>query len=357
MNTRFEVLLHGTSEPALRAAGEEALDEIERVEAQLSIFRPASEIARVNRYAAERPVKVSPPTFQLLVLARDLSAGTGGAFDPTVAPLLRVWGFLGGQGTLPDPSSVAAARGCVGMDQVTLDEEEFTVRFSRPGQMLDLGAIGKGYAVDGAVAVLREAGMTSALVHGGTSSVYGLGSMPDGQPWRAAVLAPTPARGPGDPGRLCTAPSDRSDRSDRSDPPDETSPQGILAEVPLSDAALGVSAIAGKAFSAEDGLYGHVLDPATGAPVQRALLAAVALPSATEADALSTALLVLGADGFDVLTTLRPGLRGLVLLPSREAPSRLLIRGLAADPSPLLSHRRTTSGLRHSGMEGDFLNT
>ena len=190
MHTRFELVLYGPAEPSLRAAGEEALDEIERIEAQLSLFRPTSEIARVNRHAHEHPVKVSPPTFQLLARARELFRQTEGAFDPTVGPLLSAWGFLRGTGALPDPRVLEEARRCVGMEKVLLAEDDCSVRFERPGLMLDLGAIGKGYAVDCAVAILREAGVTSALIHGGTSSVYGLGTVPDGQPWKAAIQAP-----------------------------------------------------------------------------------------------------------------------------------------------------------------------
>src|SRR5579863_5705402 len=93
MATRFEIVLHGEDPVRLRAAGEEALDEIGRIEGQLSLFRPSSEIARVNAGAAHGPVKVSPPVFRLLQHAARLSHETGGAFDVTIAPLMRCWGF------------------------------------------------------------------------------------------------------------------------------------------------------------------------------------------------------------------------------------------------------------------------
>ncbi len=317
MNTRFEVWLHGPSEPTLRAAGEEALNEVELLEAQLSLFRPTSEIAQVNRYAAERPVRVSPPTFALLRRAWSLWSQTGGAFDPTVGPLLKAWGFLGGGGGMPAPSAVAQARGCVGMSRVVLDPENQTVRFERPGMLLDLGAIGKGYAIDCAVECLREAGVTSALIHAGTSSVYGLGRMPDGQPWKTAIC-----------GASAGVPSDPADRSDRS----------LLAEIPLVDAALGVSAVAGKAFRWGDQCFGHVLDPRTGEPSQSALLAAVSLPAATEADALSTALLVQGEAGLDPLAAAYPGARALLQFLPVGLHNRtcIITRGVVAVPPGLL---------------------
>ena len=175
MATRFELVLVGNDPVALRAAGEEALDEIERLEAQLSLYRPTSEIAHLNAQAAVRPVCVEPGLFRLLQHAKRLSGETDGAFDITVAPLMRCWGFTGGTGQLPDPEALARAKAVVGMHLVELDEGNFTVRFAKPGMMLDLGAIGKGYALERAAALLLEAGVSNALLHGGTSTVCALG--------------------------------------------------------------------------------------------------------------------------------------------------------------------------------------
>ena len=163
MNTRFELVLHGDNPTLLRAAGEEALAEIGRIENRLSLFRPATEIARVNAHAAKEPVLVSPEVFALLQRAQRLSAETGGAFDITMAPLLRCWGLLGrNEGRVPNADELAAARDTVGMKLVELDAVNRTVRFARPGVMIDLGAIGKGYAIEQATEILREAGVTSA---------------------------------------------------------------------------------------------------------------------------------------------------------------------------------------------------
>jgi thiamine biosynthesis lipoprotein len=148
MATRFEIVLHGANAVALRAAGEEALDEIERVESQLSLYRNTSEIAHVNARAAYEPVRVTPPVFRLLEHTRRLSDATGGAFDITIAPLVRCWGFMGGTGRMPSLEEVEAARAKVGWRLIELDAANFTVRFTREGVMLDLGAIGKGYAIE-----------------------------------------------------------------------------------------------------------------------------------------------------------------------------------------------------------------
>src|ERR1035437_4201409 len=115
MATRFEIVVNGDDPARLRSAAEEAFNEIERLEAQLSLFRPTSEIANVNARAALEPVRVSPETFHLLLHAARLSAETGGAFDITIAPLMCAWGFVNGSGHLPEPENLAAARACVGM--------------------------------------------------------------------------------------------------------------------------------------------------------------------------------------------------------------------------------------------------
>jgi len=286
MATRFEIVLVGENLSSLRAAGEEALDEIERLEARLSLYRPSSEIANINARAAREPVRVEPALFRLLQHARQLSEETKGAFDITVAPLMCAWGLMGskvGRDAPPSRSELAAARACVGMPLIELDPKSFTIRFSRPGVMLDLGAIGKGYAIDQAAELIREAGVAQALIHGGTSTVYAIGG-----PWKVAI------------------------DSDKEDP---------MAVVNLTDTALSVSAVWGKSFRIGDKTYGHVLDPRTGKPVSRALLAAVILPSATETDALSTALLTVGSRGHSQIQALRPEMRSVVLTQTHKLSS------------------------------------
>jgi len=284
MATRFEIVLHGDNAPALRAAGEEALRLVEQLEDRLSLFRPASEIAVLNARAAREPVRVTPEVFALLQRAQKLHAESGGAFDITVAPLVRCWGFMGGAGRMPRPEEVAEARAKVGMDLVRLNPGDRTVQFAREGVMLDLGAIGKGYAVERAAEVLREAGVTSALFHGGTSTVQAIGRPPGEECWKVAIETPSP-----------------------------DTPRPLLATVPLKDEAMSVSGVWGHCFEAGGRTFGHILDPRTGEPAWGTVLAAVILPSATETDALSTALLTRGAAGHEAIAGLRPGMRTLVV--------------------------------------------
>jgi thiamine biosynthesis lipoprotein len=311
MATRFEIVLHGENPVDLRAAGEEALDEIDRLENHLSLYRPSSEIAHVNACAAKQPVRVTPGLFALLEHARKLHQETGGAFDITIAPLVQCWGFMGGSGHLPQPGELEQARANVGMHLVELNSKDFTIRFAREGVMIDLGAIGKGYAVGRAAEVLREAGVSSALVHGGTSTVYAIGAPPEAAAWNIAI--PKPQLG---------------------NPPIQQSTHPLpdcLAVVPLKDEALSVSAGSGKFFRAEGKVFGHVLDPRTGQPADAALMAAVVLPSATETDAFSTALLTRGAEGHQAFASLRPNMRTVLVIPSGDS-FRVETTGPGAEP-------------------------
>jgi thiamine biosynthesis lipoprotein len=263
MGTRFELVLYGSDPVHLRAAGEEALQEIERLEAQLSFYRGDSEISFLNRNAAMRPVKVEARLFCLLQDCVRLSELTEGAFDITVGPLMRAWRFVNGQGAVPDLDEIEAATAVVGSNYIALNEAEHTVRFRKQGVEIDLGGYGKGYAIERAVSLLKESGVTSSIIHGGTSSIYGIGPPPRGRAWRVRLASPA--------------------RSD-----------GTPLEVDLVDSGLSVSAIRGKFFDQDGVRYGHVIDPSSGRPVSRAQAAAVAGSSPTECEALSTALLVRG---------------------------------------------------------------
>ena len=271
MATRFELVLRldaARDGPRLRAAGEEALAEIVRLESRLSAFRPASDISWINAYASDRAVPVEPTLFALLQRCLALSEGTAGAFDITVGPLMRAW---------RSGRDIAGARARVGYKHVHLDARRSTIRFGRSGMSLDLGAAGKGYAIDEAIAVLTAHGCTSALLHGGTSSVHAVGGAPGGDAWKIAW----------------------------------TPPGGAACVFGLNGSALSVSAAHGRTFRREGRDYGHVIDPSTGWPSAAADAAVVTGPRSMEGDALSTALLVLGPAWLPVLRARFPGFDGL----------------------------------------------
>lgn len=264
MATRFELVLHGApdaDESVLRSIAEEALREITRLDNRLSAYQPSSDISWINAHAAHRPVKVEPELFALLQRCIELSAATDGAFDITMGPLMRAWKFMGDTGALPSPEAEEGARTRAGYQHLQLDPQKSTIRFARSGMALDLGGVGKGYAIDKAVDILRTHGIESALIHGGTSSVHAIGRPPDGDAWRIAWSPPT----------------------------------GGARILDVQNGALSVSAIHGKAFWHDGHCYGHVIDPRTGRPTDGATCAVVTGPGSLECDALSTALLVNGS--------------------------------------------------------------
>jgi thiamine biosynthesis lipoprotein len=309
MATRFEILLHGEIAARLRAAAEEALDEIERLDAQLSPFRPGSEISRLNAHAGHRPMRIEPGLFNLLQKARQISFETGGAFDLTVGPLMDCWGLSGsaeGPHPAPKPENIAAARALTGMDKLLLDEAQCTAGLALPGMRLDLGAYGKGWAVERAGLILREAGVTSALIHGGTSTVCAIGTPPDASAWNIALEKPDVARRNRSWSALVNPRSTRGQPVDCSNPDDQP-----FAVIPLKDEALSVSATWGKEIEVigSETRTGHVIDPHLGHPIPGALMAAVVLPLASETDAFSTALLVTGSAGKESIQRMRPSMR------------------------------------------------
>ncbi len=256
MRTRFELVLHGEDEVLLRAVGEEALAEIESCERHFNLFDRASVLSHINTHAARGWTPVDSEAFDLLRLCAVYHTETGGAFDITVAPLMRTLGFHGERGSRAE---IEQARACLGMHLVELDAERQAVRFVMRGVRLDLGGVAKGYALDLAADVLRRHGVRSALLHGGTSTIVAIGAPPGADAWKIALGAE-----PRDP------------------------------QVHLRDRALAVSMPEGRRLDVGGVRLGHILDPRTGDPTQAASLAAIICDSAARADAWSTAMLVLG---------------------------------------------------------------
>ena len=222
MGTRFEIVISGEETPDLRAIGELAIAEIEELHRRLSFFAGDSLLSHINRTAHERPVRLDRATFDLLIDALAVWRLSDGAFD--------------------------VSRGS-GMSHVLLDSHDRTISFSRRGVTLDLGGIAKGHAVDRAAAILRDHGIASALVHGGTSSVAAVGSPADEVGWKIGI-APR-----------------------------------LEHTVVLCDNTLSVSS---------GSLRDHIVDPATGAFITGPRIAAVIGPTARLGDAWSTACAVLG---------------------------------------------------------------
>jgi hypothetical protein len=189
MGSTYSVVLYGKAQAEMRAAIDAAFAEVARLDAMLSNYRAESEWSEVNRRATEEPVRVTPELFQLLVKCMAYSRESEGAFDIAVGPLMKLWGFYKGSGSLPTRDEVNSAMQNVGWRHVALDAESRTVRFDCAGVELDPGGIGKGYAVDCMVEILRRRGFTNALVTASDSTMVGMGAPPE-EPrgWRRGLL-------------------------------------------------------------------------------------------------------------------------------------------------------------------------
>ena len=191
MGSAYSIAVYGYDREQMEAAVEAAFDEARQLDSMLSNYKPDSEWSEVNREAARHPVRLSPELFQLLADCQEYSRQSEGAFDISVGPLMKVWGFYKGTGHLPHRAEVMAAMASVGYRHVHLDPADQSISFDRPGVELDPGGIGKGYAVDRMVDVLKRKGIAIALVAASGSSIYGLGAPPnEPRGWRITIRDP-----------------------------------------------------------------------------------------------------------------------------------------------------------------------
>jgi thiamine biosynthesis lipoprotein len=255
MGSTYSIAVYGTDRIAMEAAADAAFDEVRRLDDMLSNYKPDSEWTEVNRHAAEKPVKVSQELFDLLSTCVGYSRESEGAFDISVGPLMKVWGFYKGSGHLPHRAEVQAALTKVGYQHIRLDSAARSVSFDRSGVELDPGGIGKGYAVDRMVNILRQKGVQIALVAGSGSSIYGMGAPPD-EPkgWRVEIRNPW-------------------------------SPSKTAAEVFLKDISMSTSGSYEKFFRAEGRTYAHIMDPRTGYPAQGSVSVSVIAPRTLDSEA------------------------------------------------------------------------
>ena len=277
MGTRYKVSLAAkapssqwpTDTNHVRRLVNQKLDEINR---QMSTYDPESEISRFNQSESNEWFPVSDETAFVVAFALEIGARTEGAFDPTIGPVVNVWGFGPGQQkeVVPSEQAILKALARIGYQKLEVRKDPPALRKSNPGIYLDLSAIAKGYAVDQVTELLKAQGFGGTLVEIG-GEVRTTGSKPDLSPWRIAI-----------------------EKS-------EHSPQPFQQVLELSDAALATSGDYYN-FFVKDGIrYSHSIDPQTGRPVHHALaVVSVQADTCMEADALATALLVMGTDrGYD----------------------------------------------------------
>lgn len=282
--------------PEAERAMEEAFSEIGRLDRLLSTYRADSELSRLNRDGSQGWVAVSSETRSLVERALKVARLSDGAFDPTVGPMVKLWGFKYMDYHMPSAGQIREAKARVGYREVETDASR-GIRFRRPGMELDLGAIAKGYAVDRAVEILKERGMTRIRVDaGGNQRVWDT----QGEGWVLGIRHP---RREGE----------------------------VLGAIGLRAGSISTSGDAERGFWKDGVRYGHVLDPRTGQPSQGVLSVTVTAPEAETADALSTALYVLGPEA---------GLARLGAFPGAEA------LWVLADPEPGRYPTRASAGFR-----------
>jgi len=289
MACQFDVLLHpGRPEQGPEAAVE-ALELIEWLEQLLSIYIATSDLSRLNARGQETWVDVSLPTLDMLKVGCEIYEQTQGCFDMTAARLSEVWGFSSRQGRMPTDDQIEQALGQIGSKHVEIDHVARRVRFNR-AVAVNPGGIGKGYAIDQAVGILRDRGVEDFAIHGGKSSVSAFGKQLVNQKelgWKIAVRHP--------------------EQSER-----------ILGTLVLKNRSLGTSGPANQFFYFKGERYGHIIDPRTGWPARGALSVTILHPSAAWADALATGLYVMGIEQSLEFCASRPEVGYLAIAPGRR---------------------------------------
>jgi thiamine biosynthesis lipoprotein len=290
MACKFEITMPAGERANIEAA-RAALDEIDVLEAQLTVFRDSSELSFINRTAAAKPVSVEPKLFELLQLCKELQRETKGAFDATSGPLTRVWGFFKREGRVPDAQEIERARAAVGSQLVKLDSQSRTVHFDREGVEINLGSIGKGYALDHVAAKLRRRRADAALLSAGYSSMLALGRGASRQRgWVVGVRHPRKK-------------------------------EKRLALLQLRDCAMSTSGSEEQFFEHDGRRFGHIIDPRTGYPTDAVSGVTVVAQSAAASDALATAFFVGGRELAEAYCAAHSHVLVIMLLKDESRPT------------------------------------
>lgn len=274
-----------------------AIGAIEEVDKLANPYDMSSEISRINQAAGVSPVQVSDLTFGLINEALQIARATGGAFDPTVGPLVNLWN-IGNGDHLPTKEEISRQLDLIDFDKVRMDFNSKQIMLEREGMSLNLGGVAKGYAVRNAVKSLKDSGVSSALVSAG-GNVYAIGTRPDGKPWRIAIKHPRNL-------------------------------ETVLGYLELKDRAMDTSGDYYRYFEKDGVRYHHLLDPHTGYPARGLVSATIVSDDPVEADSLATAVFIMGPE------------RGMEFIENTEGLEGVLV---TEEMEILLS-----SGLKHAFM-------
>jgi thiamine biosynthesis lipoprotein len=279
MGTSMQVQAIGGDEAARRVAIDEAFAAMSEVDRLMSNYRSDSELSHVNREAARGPVVVSDPLLRVIEAGQRVSAESNGAFDVTVGPLVRLWGFHDKTPHIPTSAELAAVRPLVGYRSLIVDAPHHTIGFAHPGMEIDLGGIAKGFAVELAANVLRRRGLTGFIDAGGNQ--YMLGTPPGKPVWTVGIKNP--------------------DVADR-----------LIGVVDVKGGSVSTSADYANFLVAAGRTYGHLLDPHTLEPSTASLSATIISEDGTLADAMSKAAFILGPTQGIALIDATPGMAGVI---------------------------------------------
>jgi thiamine biosynthesis lipoprotein len=258
---------------ALESAIDAAFLEIGRVEGVFSVYKSDSEISRVNKLKRGEKMVLSDEAFSLLEKSIDMSDKTDGAFDITVRPLVELWGFGKGDMKVPSQADIETAIKKVGYKKIYLDPGDRSVSFLGDGMSLDLGANAKGYATDRAIGILKKAGIKNAIVNSG-GDMYCLGKRSRKDPWKIGIRHPRKT-------------------------------DDLFLEMRLEDMAAVTSGDYEKYFEAGGRRYSHIIDPRAGYPEDSKVMSATVIAKdSTTADALATAMCVMGEKGLKIIESI-----------------------------------------------------
>jgi len=290
MACTYTIGVYGPDAKQLPLIVSAALDEVDRIDNLMSNYRPESALSRINREASKEPVLVEPELFNFIQLCVQYSRESDGAFDITVGPLMKAWGFFRGEGRIPWSFELWNTLRKVGYEHLILNPKERTIQFARSGMELDLGGIAKGYAVDRVVCLLKEYNIERAFVSAGGSTVYGLGSPPKSDGWEVNIR----------------------------DPIDSNDPHKRAGVVTLKNRCLSVSGNYEKFFRVRGVTYSHIMDPRTGRPVENMLSVAVLTDTGVDGDALDDVFYVQGVDKSKLYLQKHPGTEVFLYLPGAD---------------------------------------
>lgn len=289
MGSMFTVAVYGPNTAKFPELITQALDEVDRIDKLMSHYKPDSQLSKINLGGSQGPVVVDQELFDLIAESVRYSRDSEGAFDITVGPLMKAWGFFMGDGKLAPDAELEKLKPRIGYQHIIMDAAARSVRFDVTGAELDLSGIAKGYAVDRAIRILRAGGATNALVSAGGSTFYAMGAPLGSAGWPVDIADPL-------------------------------DPKKVARKVVLRDRALSVSGSSEKFFEAGGVRYSHIMDPRTLKPVQGILSVAVLTTTGTVGDALDNVFFVQGVDQTRATLAKHPaGTEVMFFLPAGDA--------------------------------------